>query len=190
MSLVYSDFSLGSHVMEPLLRVDSRSKRSRPRSSVHCRSSLFRVIDILPVYQEGDGVFSLWVASHRCGDTGRSRGSDFGRDISTFDHPAVDLKSVRPLNTRQPEIDVKGAYMRWAGTTHIDVVRVEVIGDIGIDTGPRLESLKLEFRLRHVRAVKVEVAKFLSSSSSIIVSRIESLVAEESALPAFLYKEL
>jgi hypothetical protein len=55
--------------------------------------------------------------------------------------------------------------------THINVVRVEVIGDITVDTGPRLERLELHFRLRHVRAVEVEVSKLLSTGSGIVISR-------------------
>jgi len=36
------------------------------------------------------------------------------------------------------------------GGTYIDVMRVQVVGDVRIDTGPRLEGLELEFGLRHV----------------------------------------
>jgi hypothetical protein len=34
--------------------------------------------------------------------------------------------------------------------TYIDVVGVEVVGDVRVDTGPGLESLELEFWLRHI----------------------------------------
>jgi hypothetical protein len=36
------------------------------------------------------------------------------------------------------------------GNTHVDVVRVEVVRDVAVDTGPRLEGLELELGLGHV----------------------------------------
>ena len=57
------------------------------------------------------------------------------------------------------------------------MVRVEVVGNVGIDTGPRLEGLQLELWLRHVRAVKVEVAELLGTGTGVVVSWVESLVA-------------
>jgi len=71
-------------------------------------------------------------------------------------------------------------------SAHVDVVRVEVVRDIRVDTGPRLERLELELRLRHVRVVEVEVTELLCSGAGIVVRRVESLVvlheADESLL--------
>jgi hypothetical protein len=70
MSLIDSDLSLGSHVMEPLFRVDTSFQRSSPGSSVDSCTPLIWVGQILPVDEEGDGIFSLGVTAHGCGDTG------------------------------------------------------------------------------------------------------------------------
>jgi hypothetical protein len=61
--------------------------------------------------------------------------------------------------------------------THVDVVRVEVVRDVRVDTCPTLECLELELWLGHVRAVKVEVAQLLGSSPGVVVRWVESLVA-------------
>lgn len=53
--------------------------------------------------------------------------------------------------------------------THVHVVGVEVVGDVGIDPGPRLECLELEFGLGHVGTVEVELAKLLGAGSGIVV---------------------
>ncbi len=61
--------------------------------------------------------------------------------------------------------------------THVDVVRVEVVRDVRVDTCPALECLELELWLGHVRAVKVEVSELLGSGPGVVVRWVESLVA-------------
>lgn len=92
--LVDPDFTLGSHVMESLLGVDASFEWSRPGGGVDGRSLLFRVCQVLPVDQESDGVFGLWVTAHRCGNTSGGGGGDFCGLVSALDHPAVDLIEV------------------------------------------------------------------------------------------------
>jgi hypothetical protein len=167
--LVDPDLSLGGHVVESLLRVDSSLEGSGPRSGVDGSASLVGVRDVLPVDQEGDGVLGPGVASERSGDTGGSRGSDLGGLVSSLDHPTVDLGS-----DASPR-EVKAG--QGIQSTHVNVVRVEVVGDVRVDTGPGLERLELELWLGHVRAVKVEVSELLGSRSGVVVSRVESLVA-------------
>ena len=72
MSLVDSDFTLGGHVVEPLLRVDTGFERCGPRSGVHSSTPLVGVREVLPVDQEGNGIFGLGVTTHGGGNTGGS----------------------------------------------------------------------------------------------------------------------
>ena len=99
MGLVDSDLTLARHVVESLLRVHPRLERRRPRSSVHRRSALLVVVDVLPVDKERDRVFCLGVAADGSGDTGRRGRSDFDGLVSALDHPAVDLPSARASTT-------------------------------------------------------------------------------------------
>ncbi len=58
------------------------------------------------------------------------------------------------------------------------MMRVEVVGDIGIDTGPCSEGFKLGLGLRHVGREEGEVSDGGRSHLGVTVGWVESLVAE------------
>ena len=65
---------------------------------------------------------------------------------------------------------------------NVNVVRVKVVRDIALNTGPRLESVKLSFGLRHVAVEEVEVTEGgVEALAGIRVSRVVTLVAGSSA---------
>lgn len=68
-SLINPDFTLSSHVVESLLRVNTSLQGGSPRGSVDGGTPLLGVREVLPVDKEGDGVFSTGVAAHARGDT-------------------------------------------------------------------------------------------------------------------------
>jgi hypothetical protein len=56
------------------------------------------------------------------------------------------------------------------------MVAVEVVGDIGVNTGPGLEGLELALGLWHVAVEVVEVAKLLCLEAGISIGGVEALV--------------
>ena len=56
------------------------------------------------------------------------------------------------------------------------MVRVEVVGDVGVDSGPGFEGLELRFGLAHVAVEVVEVAETLGFEAGVCVRRVVSFV--------------
>lgn len=87
---------LRGHVMKSLLAVNTSFEWCRPTGGIDCCSPLLGILHVLPVHQKSNGIFGLWVATHRRRNSRRCRCCDFRRNISAFHHPAVNLiKSVR-----------------------------------------------------------------------------------------------
>ena len=63
-----------------------------------------------------------------------------------------------------------------APDVEINVVAVEVVGDVTAYTSPGLECLQLELGLTHVACKKVKLAQLLYSHPGIVVDRVKSLV--------------
>lgn len=124
--------------VEILVRVNPRLLRRRPRRRVDSRADLRRVVVLHPVDKQRDGVLGpLGAAQVGRGPPGPRRG-DFERP-PVGDHGCVD----------------------------VDVVRVEVVGDVGVLSGPGFECLQLRLGLRHVGVEVVEVAQLLRLCSGV-----------------------
>lgn len=76
--------------------------------------------------------------------------------------------------------------------TDINVVRIEVIGDVRVSASPSLEGLELALRLAHVAVKVVEVAQCAGLGARIPVRRVEPLVVldehEDPLLPGCIYQ--
>lgn len=133
--------------MEVLVGVNTRILRCRPASSIDTSGNLRRVITAAPLNEEGDGVLGLGDTSKSSSGTLRCSCRDPHR-LVFWDHALAD----------------------------IDVVRVQVVRNIGITTSPGLEGLELTLRLAHVTIEVVEVTEGLGLGPRIRVCRIKALV--------------
>ena len=71
----------------------------------------------------------------------------------------------------------------------INMVRVEVVGDVRRLAGPRLERLELVLRLRHVGLEEAERAELLDAIARISVYRIVSFMDLDAAEHALLFRQ-
>lgn len=133
--------------MEVLVGVNTRILRCGPASSIDTSGNLRGVITAAPLNEEGDGVLGLGDTSKRSSGTLRCSCCDPHR-LVFWDHALAD----------------------------INVVRVQVVRNIGITTSPGLEGLELALRLAHVTIEVVEVTEGLGLSTRIRVCRVKALV--------------
>lgn len=133
--------------MEVLIRVDTSLLRCCPTSCVDTRGALAGVIFLHPVGEQGDCVLSSRVATKCCRNTLR-RASHDTYGLVVRDHRLVD----------------------------VDVVGVEVVGDVAIFASPCLECLKLALRLAHVGVKVVEVTELLGPESCVGIGGVVALV--------------
>lgn len=125
----------------------TRILRRSPAGRVHTRRNLGRVILAPPLHKQGNRILRLrHAAQRRRGTLGRG-----GR------HPY-------------------GLVLGHHALADIDVVRVEVVGDIGVAARPGLERLQLALGLAHVAVEVVEVSHGAGLEASVGVGRIEALV--------------
>lgn len=148
LGLVDVDFALGRDVVEVLLRVDAGVHRSRPAGGVDAGGALV-VAASRPVHQQRNCVLGALRTPHRLGDA---------------------HAGARP-HSRRPPVSV--AHEPFAD---VDVVRVQVVGNVRLLSSPRFERLELRFRLRHVAVEVVEVAEVAGSEFGVLVCRVEALV--------------
>lgn len=121
--LVDADLALLGQVVEVLVGVNAGSLRRCPRGGVDGNGALVGLVLALPGDQQGDCVLGLVDAAQAGGDTLGGGGRDLGGQVAALlDH----------------------------GVADVDVVAVEVVGDVGLLAGPGLERLKLRLGLRHV----------------------------------------
>lgn len=159
LGLVDTDLAIRGEVVEVLVRVDTGALRCGPAGGVDTSSLLAGVALLFPVNENGDGVLGGRVAAEIGGNALRARGRDLdGNEALLGDH----------------------------GLANVDVVAVEVVGDIGVNSGPGLESLELRLGLRHVRVEVVEVAELLGLEAGVGVSRVETLVVLDKDVDALL----
>lgn len=149
--------------VEVLVGVDAGLLRGGPAGRVDTRGDLGGIPLVLPVYQQGNGVLCLRGAAEPDGGAlGGGRGDLDGSVVG--DHALVD----------------------------VDVVGVEVVGDVALLAGPGLEGLKLALGLAHVGVEVVEVAEVFGLGARVRVGGIEALVVldvDEDAVLARLLEE-
>jgi hypothetical protein len=138
--------------------------RRRPTRRVHAGGDARGIGLLPPIYQQGDGVLGLGHASQVPGGAGaRGRG------------------------------DLDGVVVRHHALADVDVVRIQVVGDVAVAAGPGLEGLQLELRLAHVTVEVVEVAQAAGFGAGVRVRRVEALVVldeDEDAVLARLLEEV
>lgn len=133
--------------MKILIGVDTSLLWCCPTSCVDTCCALAGVILLHPVGEKRDSVLSGRVTAQSCRNT-LCCATHNADWLVIGDHRLVD----------------------------VDVVRVEVVRDVAVFSGPGLEGLELTLWLAHVRVEVVEVAKLLSSKSCVRVGRIVSLM--------------
>ena len=147
-SLVNADLTVGSKVVEVLVCVDTSALRSSPGGGVDANGALGGIILLSPGDEHGDGVFGLLDAAAGDSDALGGRSGHFDGDVAVLDH----------------------------GVADVDVVAVEVVGDIGLLACPGLEGVELVLGLRHVRVPVVKIAEVLGLEARIGVRGVEALV--------------
>lgn len=129
LGLIRTHFTLAGHIVKVLVGVHTRLLRSGPASSVDASGLLVGVVLFDPVYQNRNGIFGL----RSTAETSRNA---LGCASSDSSWPVV-----------------------WHhGLVDVDVVRVQVVRDVALDTSPGLERLKLGLGLTHVAVEVVEIA--------------------------------
>lgn len=131
-----------------LVTVHAGLLRRGPARRVHPRGYL---LPLLPVHHQRDRVFCPGHAAQSLGNA----------PASARGHP------------RRPE-----PLRAYHTVANVDVVRVQVVRDVGVAARPGLEGLELRLRLRHVRVEIVEVAEGAGGSSvaRVGVRGVEALV--------------
>ena len=150
--------------MEILIRMDSGPLRGSPTGRIHARRSPPGLVALHPFHKQRNRILG---SGHAAQIFGRARG------------PAS-----RHLD---------GLVIRHHRLAYVHMVRVEVVGDVALLTGPRFEGLELEFGLAHVAVEVVEVAEGLGSGSGVCVGGVEALVVfdvDEDVVPAGFAEEL
>ncbi len=148
MGLVDADLALGGQVVKVLVRVDAGALGGRPGGRVDADGALAGVVLFGPRHEHRDGVLGLVDAAAGDGHTLGGRGRHLDGHIAILDH----------------------------GVANVDVVAVEVVGNVRLAAGPRLEGVELVLGLRHVRVPVVEVAEVLGLEARVRVRRVEALV--------------
>lgn len=133
--------------MEILVRMHARILRRRPTSRINTRRNLRRIILPAPLNQQRNRILGLGHTPHR---------------------------SRNPLRCRGRHLD--GLVLGYHALADIDVVRVQVVRDIGVAARPRLERLQLALGLAHVAVEVVEVAEGAGFGAGIRVGWVEALV--------------
>ncbi len=146
--LVDADLAIGSQVVEVLVGVDASTLRRRPGRGVDANSALGGVVLLGPRHQHGDCVLSLVDAAAGNGDALGGGGGDLDGEVAVLDH----------------------------GVANVDVVAVEVVGNVRLPAGPGLEGVELVLGLGHVAVPIVEVAQLLGLEAGVRVGRVEALV--------------
>lgn len=147
--------------VEVLVRVDPSVLRGRPRCRVHSGADPRRVVVLHPVDQQRDGVL------------GPRDASQVGRG------PA---RPGRGDSERPP--------VRDHGRVDVDVVRVEVVGDVRVPSGPGFEGRELRFGLRHVGVEVVEVAQLLCFGPGVGVCGVVSFAGRSAMCMVMLVDQL
>ena len=133
--------------MKILIGMDARLLRRSPIRRIHARRSPTRLVALHPFHEQRNRIFG---PGHAAQILGRALG-----------------RASRHFNRR-----VIGHH----GLAHVDVVRVEVVGDVAVLPRPRFERLELGFGLAHVAVKVVEVAERFCSGAGVIVGGVEALV--------------
>lgn len=133
--------------MEVLVRMHTCILWRSPAGRVNTRRNLGRVILAPPLHKQGNCILRLGNAAQR-------RRSTLGRGGC---HPY-------------------GLVVGHHALADIDVVRVEVVGDIGVAARPGLERLQLALGLAHVAVEVVEVAHGAGLEAGVGIGRVEALV--------------
>ncbi|KAH6611314.1 hypothetical protein Trco_001334 [Trichoderma cornu-damae] len=147
--LVDADLALLGQVVEVLVGVDAGALGRRPRRRVDGNGALAGLAVERPGDEQRDGVLGLVGAAQAGGDAPGGRGRDPDGPVpARLDHGGAD----------------------------VDVVAVEVVGNVRLLAGPRLERLQLRLGLRHVRIEVVPVAQRLRPEAGVGVGGVEALV--------------
>lgn len=140
-----------------LVRMHARILRCRPTSRIHPRRNLRRIILPPPLHQQRNRILRTRHTPHRRRNTLRRR-------------------------RRHPYRLV----LRDHALANVDMVRVEVVRDVGVATRPRLERLQLALGLAHVAVEVVEVAECGGLGAGVRVCRVEAFVVlDEDEDPVF-----
>lgn len=157
--LVDADLTVGGQVVEVLGGVDAGALGSGPGRGVDGDTLLGGVVLLDPSDEQGDGVLGLVDAAQADGDALGGGGGDLDGDVAELlDH----------------------------GVADVDVVAVEVVGDVRVLAGPRLEGLELVLGLGHVAVEVVEVAELLGAEAGVPVGGVEALVVLDEDVDALL----
>lgn len=117
----------------------------------------------LPVHKKGDGILGLLMAS-------QAGGNALGRGCRHLDGDVAELSDH--------------------GLADVNVMRVKIVADVGVDAGPRLERLKLALGLRHVAIKVVEVAELLCAEAGVGIGWVVALVVLNVHVHAVLFSSL
>ena len=133
--------------VEVLIRMDARLLRRGPTRRVHARRPPSGLVALHPLHKQRNRILG---SGHAAQILGRAPGPAGGH----LDGP------------------VPGHH----GLAYVDVVRVQVVGDVAFRAGPGFERLELGFGLAHVAVEVVEVAEGLCSGAGVGVGGVEALV--------------
>ena len=137
--------------------MNTRLLRRRPTSRINTRRNLSRIVLLSPLNEQSNRILGL-------------------RHTSQFHSCSLRCRS-RHLNR-----DIVGRH----ALADINMVRVQIIGDITVLPGPRLERLELRLRLAHITVEVIEVAKRSCFRARVRVCGIEALVVfHEDEYPMF-----
>lgn len=150
--LVDANLAARGQVVEVLAGVHAGTLRGRPRGGEDAHGAL--LIDRVPVARPGD--------EQRDGVLGAGRAPD---------EPRGDAE-------RRGGRNAHGTVAQRAhhGVAHVDVVAVEVVGDVRVGAGPGAERPQLVLGLGHVGVKVVEVAELPGAEAGVCVGRVEALV--------------
>mmetsp|Transcript_94033 Transcript_94033/g.271813 ORF Transcript_94033/g.271813 Transcript_94033/m.271813 type:complete len:529 (-) Transcript_94033:5-1591(-) len=144
--LVDCDLPLLTHVEPTLLRVNV-GLRCHPATRVDAVAD-GAILEVLPIHDDGDGVLGL----------------------DAVEPPVGDPRARVCSNSHRASLAVH------APLVVVNVVRVQVVGDIGAAARPRLEGFQLLLRLRHVRPIVREGAELADAIPRVEVDGVEALV--------------
>ena len=133
--------------VEILIRMDPGLLRRRPTGRIHARRPPPGLVAPHPLHQQRNRILG---SDHTAQIFGRARGRG-GRHL---DGP------------------VSGHH----GRADVDVVRVQVVGDVALRAGPGLERLELGFGLAHVAGEVGEGAEGVCAASGVGVGGVEAFV--------------
>ena len=133
--------------MEILIRMDARLLRRGPTRGIHARRPPPGLVAPHPLHEQRDRILG---PGHAAQILGRAPGAAGG-------HP-------------------DGRVLGRHGRAYVDVVRVEVVGDVALRAGPGFERLELGAGLAHVAVEVVEGAEGRGAGAGVGVGGVEALV--------------